>query len=417
MMRITPISVFFQRVAIFAAIVGPGIISAFGNDAGGIAMCSTIGSHFGYTMLWTIIPMTIALIVIQEMAARLGVVTGKGLADLIREHYGVRATFYILVAILLANIGTTVSEFIGIAASLELFGVSKYVSVPLAAGGVWLLVTRVNYKKMEKVFLISALFFVSYLVSGYLSQPQWPTVAKSLIWPQNIPWSSAYLFAMVGLVGTTITPWMQFYLQASVVEKGIRKEDYSLCRIDVIGGCIMTNVITFAIIVTCASTLFVKGIHVDNAASAAQALAPIAGANASHLFAIGLLVASIAGAAILPLTTAFYVCEGMGWEAGIDRTFEEAPQFYSLFGASIFLAAATVLIPKLPLWPMLLFAQVVQGILLPFVLIFMLLLVNKKDLMGDYTNSRLYNTIAWIVVVTMITLTLAMVTTTFIQPG
>lgn len=414
-MRTTPLSSALTRIAAFLAVMGPGLITAFvDNDAGGIATCSTIGSHFGLTMLWTLIPLTIALIVTQEMSARMGAVTGKGLADLIRENYGVRATFYIMVAILVANIGTTVSEFIGIAASLEIFGVSKYVSVPVISVGVWLLVTKGSYKNVEKVFLLSILFFGSYIVSGFMAKPHWPTVMKELVWPTSIKWTHEYLIVMVGFFGTTITPWMQFYLQSSVVEKGIRKEDYKLARWDVISGCAMTNVISFFIIVTCAVTLYAQGIRVNDAGAAAQALAPVAGPYASYLFAIGLFVASVAGAAILPLTTAFYICEGLGWEAGIDRTFEEAPQFYSLFGLSIVLAAGTVLIPNLPLWRMLLVAQVIQGVLLPFVLIFMLMLINKKDLMGEYINSRTYNAIAWATVLIMIGLTLAMVVTSFI---
>ncbi len=412
-MRLTPLSMAFTRLAGFLAVMGPGVITAFvDNDAGGIATCSTIGSHFGYSMLWTLLPLTLALIVTQEMSARMGVVTGKGLADLIRENYGVRATFYIMVAILIANVGTTVSEFIGIAASLELFGISKYISVPITAAGVWLLVTRGSYKNVEKVFLVSIFFFGSYIVSGYLAKPDWPMVLKEMVMPSTIVWSRDYLIVLIGLFGTTITPWMMFYLQSSVVEKGIHKEDYPLARWDVIGGCAMTNVISFFIMVTCAVTLYAHGIKVNDAASAAQALAPVAGVYAYYLFAVGLFVASVAGAAILPLTTAFYICEGLGWEAGIDRTFDEAPQFYSLFGASILLAAGTVLIPHLPLWRMMLLTQVVQGVLLPFVLIFMLALVNKKDLMGEHVNSRFYNLVAWSTVIILIVLTAAMVVTT-----
>jgi len=396
------------------AVLGPGLITAFvDNDAGGIAICSAIGSQFGTTMLWALIPLTIALIVTQEMAARMGVITGKGLADLIRENYGVRATFYVLVAILIANFGTTISEFAGIAAAMELFGVSKYISVPLAAIFVWILVTRGSYKKVERVFLISILFFGSYIVSGFLAKPDWAPIMSDLFNPTRATWNKHYLIVLIGLIGTTITPWMQFYLQSSVVEKGIRKEEYSMCRWDVISGCAMTNVISFFIMVTCAMTLYKSGIRVDDAQTAAQALQPIAGHYASALFAIGLLFASLAAAAILPLTTAFYVCEGLGWEAGVDKVFEEAPQFYTLYGATILIGAGFVLIPDLPLWRIMLFSQVIQGVLLPFVLIYMLLLVNNRELMGDYVNSKTYNAIAWSTVVIVIGLTLAMVITSF----
>lgn len=397
--------------------MGPGLITAFvDNDAGGIATCSIVGSHFGLAMLWTILPMTLALIVIQEMASRMGVVTGKGLADLIRENYGVKVTFYVMVGILIGNIGTTISEFAGIAASLELFGVSKYLSVPLAALAVWWLVTKGTYKKVERVFLISIFFFGSYIVSGFLTEPDWGPVLKQLVIPANVKVESRYLIALVGLIGTTITPWMQFYLQSSVVEKGIRKEEYALCRWDVISGCAMTNFITFFIMVACATTLFSHGIRMDDAQTAAKALEPLAGRYASILFAVGLLNASLAGAVVLPLTTAFYICEGLGWEAGVDRVFEEAPQFYALYGSIIVLGAGIVLIPHFPLWRIMLISQVAQGVLLPFVLIFMLLLINKKRLMGDYTNSRSYNLIAWTTVFAMIVLTIAMVATTLWNP-
>ncbi len=417
-MRTTNRSSLFTRIGLFLAVMGPGMITAFvDNDSGGIATCSVVGSHFGYAMLWTLIPMTIALVVIQEMSARMGVVTGKGLADLIRENYGVKATFYVMVAMLVGNIGTTISEFSGIAASLEMFHISKYISVPAAGLFVWFLVTKGTYKKVEKVFLISIIFFASYIISGMLANPPWKMVAKELVWPHDIPWDKHYLVMLVGLIGTTITPWMQFYLQSSVVEKGIHKDDYALCRLDVISGCAMTNVITFFIMVTCAVTLFAHGIRIEDAQSAAMALKPIAGEYCFALFSIGLFNASLAAAAILPLTTAFYICEGLGWEAGVDRTFDEAPQFYTLYGATILLGVGVVLLPHFPLWRIMLISQVVQGVLLPFVLVFMLRLINKRELMGEHTNSKIYNIIAWSTVLIMISLTLAMVVTTVWQPA
>jgi Mn2+/Fe2+ NRAMP family transporter len=408
-----PASRFLTRLSLFMAVMGPGIITAFvDNDAGGIATCSLVGSNFGYSMLWTIIPLTIALIVIQEMSARMGVATGKGLADLIRENYGVKATFYVMVAILIANIGTTVSEFAGVAASLELFHMSKYISVPFAALFVWVLVTKGTYQKVEKVFLISILFFGSYVAAGFMAKPDWGPVLAQTVWPTGVAWNARYLTVLIGLIGTTITPWMQFYLQSSVVEKGIRKEEYPMSRWDVITGCGTTNIITFFIMVTCAATLYEKGVRIDDAATAARALEPVAGKYCSILFAVGLLNASLAAAAILPLTTAFYICEGLGWEAGVDKSFDEAPQFYTLYGATILLGAGVVLVPGFPLWRIMLGTQVIQGVLLPFILIYMLLLINKKHLMGEFANSQTYNVIAMVTVVVLIGLTLAMVATT-----
>lgn len=412
-MKPTGLSALFRRIALFMAIMGPGMITAFiDNDAGGIATCSVVGSHFGYTMLWTLIPLTISLIVIQEMAARMGAVTGKGLADLIRENYGVKATFYVMIGLLIGNIGTTVSEFAGIAAGLEMFHVSRYVSVPLSGLFVWWIVTKGTYKKVEKIFMLSVVFFGSYVISAWMVHPPWGEVLTQLVIPKNVTWDKHYLVMLIGLVGTTITPWMQFYLQSSVVEKGIRKDSYPMCRIDVIAGCAMTNIITFAIMVTCAATLFTHGLRVEDAQAAAFALKPIAGKYCFALFGIGLLNASLAAAAILPLSTAFYISEGLGWEAGVDRSFEEAPQFYTLFGAMIVIGAGFVLLPRMPLWRIMLLSQVIQGVLLPFILIFMLRLINKKQLMGSYTNSRFYNFIAYGTCIVMMVLTLLMVATT-----
>ncbi len=411
-LRPNKLSAFFRRMALFLAIMGPGLITAFiDNDAGGIATCSVVGSHFGYTMLWTIFPLTVSLIVIQEMAARMGAVTGKGLADLIRENYGVKATFYVMIGLLIGNIGTTISEFAGIAASLEMFHISRYVSVPLAALFVWWTVTKGSYRNVEKIFLVSIVFFGSYVISAWMVHPPWKEVLTQLVLPSGITWNQHYVVVLIGLVGTTITPWMQFYLQSSVVEKGIRKEEYPMCRLDVISGCGMTNIITFSIMVTCAATLFTNGIRIDDAQSAAMALKPIAGQYCFALFGIGLLVASLAAAAVLPLSTAFYVSEGLGWEAGVDRSFEEAPQFYTLFGAMIVIGSGFVLLPRIPLWRIMLLSQVIQGVLLPFILIYMLRLINKKQIMGAYVNSRFYNIIAVTTCGVMIVLTLLMVGT------
>lgn len=415
-MKSTGLSGMFKRIAVFLSIMGPGMITAFiDNDAGGIATCSVVGSHFGYTMLWTLIPLTISLIVIQEMAARMGAVTGKGLADLIRENYGVKATFYVMIALLIGNIGTTVSEFAGIAAGLEMFNVSRYISVPLSGLFVWWIVTKGTYQKVEKIFMLSVFFFGSYVISAWMVHPPWKEVLSQIVVPKNVTWDKHYIVMLIGLVGTTITPWMQFYLQSSVVEKGIRKDEYPMCRIDVIAGCGMTNIITFAVMVTCAATLFTHGIRIEDAQSAAIALKPIAGNYALWLFGFGLLNASLAAAAILPLSTAFYISEGLGWEAGVDRSFEEAPQFYTLFGVMIVVGAGFVLLPGMPLWRIMLLSQVIQGVLLPFILVFMLLLINKKQIMGTYVNSRFYNVIAITTCIVMMILTLLMVCVTLVK--
>jgi len=398
--------------------MGPGLITSLvDDDSGGIAIYSVVGSHFGYTMLWTLLPMTVSLIMVQEMAARMGVITGKGLADLIRENYGVRITFYVMLALLIGDIGTTVSEFAGIAASTELLHLTKYLSVPLAALFVYWVVTKGTYRKVEKIFLGSALFFGTYIVSGILVHPQWPPILKELVIPSRIPIESHYLFVLIGFIGTTITPWMQFYLQSSVVEKGIRKEDYSFCRWDVILGGFMTNLITFFIIVVCAETMFKNGIHNHDAATAAMALKPLAGKYCFLLFAVGLLNASLAAAAILPLTTAFYVCEGLGWEAGVDRSFDEAPHFYTLYGVIIFLGAGIVLLPHFPLWKIMLISQVVYGVLLPPLLIIMLLLINKQEIMGDATNSKFYNLVVGATTLILIFLTILMMVVTLTHPA
>lgn len=391
------------------AIIGPGIITAnVDNDSGGIATYSLAGAQFGYGLLWTLIPITVALIVVQEMCARMGVFTGKGLADLIREQYGVKVTFYIMVALLAANLANTVAEFAGVAAALEIFGVSKYVSIPIAALFVWWLIVYGTYRRVEKVFLVACLFYVAYLISGILARPPWGTVLRHMVVPE---FSSRpeYLVMLVGLVGTTIAPWMQFYLQSAVVEKGVRPADYRYCRYDVIVGCVVAVVVAMFIMVACAATLHEGGIQIQTAQDAALALAPLAGKYCSGLFAFGLFNASLFAASVLPLSTAYYVCEGFGWETGIDRRFREAPQFFGLYTALIVLGGAFILIPRFPLLAVMYLSQVLNGMLLPFILIFMLLLVNRPDLMGSHVNSRTFNVIAWGTSGIMIVLTVAMV--------
>jgi len=405
-----------RAVLTFLAVLGPGIITAnVDNDAGGIATYSMAGAHFGYSLLWTLIPITVALIVVQEMVARMGVVTGKTLSDLIREKFGVRPMFYLLVALIVADLGNTVAEFAGWASALEIFGVSKYVSVPIGAIAVWFLVVKGTYRIVEKIFLIACTIYFTYAVSSYLAHPQWGTVARELVTP-HLRFDGAYVMMIIGVVGTTIAPWMQFYLQSAVVEKNIKVEEYKYCWTDVVVGCVVTDIVALFIIVACGATLFTKGIRIEGAKDAALALAPLAGKYASTLFAIGLANASLFAASILPLATAYYVCEGMGWESGIDKDFRTAPHFFWLYTGLIVLGALLVLIPNAPLILIMYLSQVGNGILLPFVLIFMLKLINDRELMGEYVNTKAFNGIAWATTVIMIVLTVLLVIVT-IFPG
>jgi NRAMP (natural resistance-associated macrophage protein)-like metal ion transporter len=401
---------------IFLGVLGPGIITAnVDNDAGGIYTYSIAGARFGYSLLWTLIPITIALIVVQEMVARMGVVTGKGLADLIREEYGFRATFILMILLLLANWGNTVSEFAGLASGMSIFHISRFISVPFGAILVWLLVIRGTYRTVEKVFLSACIFYVSYLISGFLAHPDWKLAAMGTIKP-TMNLSADHLYMIIGLVGTTIAPWMQFYLQAAVVEKGIKLKHFVQSRWDVIIGCIIVDVVAFFIIVACAATIFVSGHQrIEHAADAALALKPLAGGAASALFALGLCNASLFAASILPLATAYTVCEGLGFESGIDKRPHEAPVFYSLYTGLIVLGGLAVLVLRESRQvPIILFSQVVNGILLPIILIFMVRLCNREDLMGTYRNTRTFNIIAWVTCLVIILLTLFWVIQLFI---
>lgn len=384
-----------RNLIIFSAIVGPGIITgSVDNDAGGITTYSVAGATYGYKLLWTLIPSFIALLTVQEMNARMGIVTGKGLADLIRESFGVKITFYIFVCLLIADIGNTATEFAGVAGSMMVLGVSKYISVPIAAVLVWVLVVKGNYKISEKVFLVFSVFLLSYIVSAVMAKPDWSSIGASFIAP-SMQWDNAYLTTVLGLVGTTVAPWMQFYMQSSVIEKGIKIGDYRFTFWDVVVGCIATVVVAFFIIVACAATLHVNNIKIDEAKDAALSLRPFAGALASQVFALGLFVASIFSAAILPLATAFYVCEAFGFEAGIDKRFDEAPQFYTLFTLIILIGVTIILIPNAPLITITIWTQVLNAILLPIVLICMMIIINKTEIMENYTNNRLQNIIGW----------------------
>jgi Mn2+/Fe2+ NRAMP family transporter len=399
------------RILLFFAVVGPGFITAnVDNDAGGIYTYSAAGAQFGHMLLWTMIPITVALIVVQEMSARMGAVTGKGLSDLIREEFGLRITFFMVIGILITNFGNVVAEFAGIAGSLELFGLSRHYTVPVCALIVWLIVVKGQYKSVEKVFLAASFFYVTYIVAGVLAHPAWKDATIATFKPpaRQMFLQQSYLYMVIGVVGTTIAPWMQFYLQASVVEKGISRRQYKASQIDVISGCIFTDVVAWFIIVACAATLYVHGHHdIRDAADAAQALRPLAGDYAYILFAAGLFNASLFAASILPLSTAYTVCEGLGFESGVGKKFGEAPAFYWLYTALIIAGAGVILTPNLPLVKITVLSQVVNGVVLPFVLIFMLLLINRKELMGEYVNSRLFNVIAWATTVIMIGLTVA----------
>jgi len=401
-----------NRLTLFLAVVGPGFITAnVDNDAGGIYTYSQAGAQFGYVLLWTMIPITIALVVVQEMASRMGAATGKGLSDLIREEFGFRLTFFVMLALVVTNFGNVVAEFAGIASSLELFGWPKYVVVPAAALVIWVMVVRGTYDSIEKIFLAASAFYICYIIAGLLARPDWTAAAFATVTrPQAAGIRNyGYLYMVIALVGTTIAPWMQFYLQASVVEKGITMRQYRASRWDVILGCLFTDVVAWFIIVACAATLYASGHHdIASAADAAQALRPLAGEYAYLLFAAGLFNASLFAASILPISTAYAVCEGLGFESGLDKKFHEAPVFYWLYTLLIVAGAGVLLIPRLPLVYVSVLSQVANGIVLPFVLIFMLLLVNDRELMGEHVNSRRYNIVAWITVVVMIALTLAM---------
>jgi Mn2+/Fe2+ NRAMP family transporter len=399
------------RILLFFAVVGPGFITAnVDNDAGGIWTYSSAGAQYGHLLLWTMIPITVALIVVQEMTARMGAVTGKGLSDLIREEFGFRITFFMMLGILITNFGNVVAEFAGIAGSLELFGLSKYITVPVCAVIVWLIVVKGQYKTVEKVFLTASFFYITYIVAGVLAKPEWGNALIATVKPPaRATWlQEGYVYMVIGLVGTTIAPWMQFYLQASIVEKGVSRRQYKASKLDVITGCIFTDVVAWFIIVACAATLYEHGYrNVQDAKDAAQALRPLAGDYAYILFAMGLFNASLFAASILPLSTAYTVCEGLGFESGIGMKFSEAPVFYWLYTILIIAGAGVILTPNLPLVKITILSQVVNGVVLPFVLIFMLLLINRKELMGEYVNSPLFNVIAWATTVVMIGLTLA----------
>jgi NRAMP (natural resistance-associated macrophage protein)-like metal ion transporter len=400
------------QFVLFLAVLGPGIITAnVDNDAGGILTYSQAGAQFGYMLLWTLIPITLALIVVQEMCARMGVVTGKGLSDLIREEFGLRVTFIMMILLVIVNFGNVIAEFSGIAGSMQLFHISKYLSVPVCAVLVWLLVVKGDYKGVEKVFLVASAFYIAYIFAGFFSHPAWHTalLATVKLPPQSYWHKNGYIYMTVAVIGTTISPWMQFYMQSSVVEKGTNVKQLGASRADVIVGSLFTDIVGWFIIIACAATLFVHGMGAIQVPSdAAEAMKPLAGQYAFILFAAGLFNASLFAASILPLSTAYTVCEGMGFESGLDKSFSEAPAFYWLYSLLIAAGAGVVLWPHFPLVKVTILSQVLNGVLLPVVMIFMLVLINKTDLMGKHTNNRWFNVIAWGTAIIVIGLSVSM---------
>ena len=410
---------FRYQIAIFLSVMGPGLITAnVDNDSGGILTYSQAGAKYGYLPLWTLIPITLLLIVTQEMCSRMGAVTGKGLSDLIREEFGLRTTFFLMIALVLTNFTNVIAEFAGIAASLELFHISRYISVPICAIAVWLLIVRGNYRSVERVFLVACTLYVTYVFSAFLLKPDWKQAAINSVKP-IVMLDTEYIVMLIAMVGTSIAPWMQFYLQSAIVEKGITAKEYVQSRVEVIVGCILTDVVAFFIIVSCAAAIWEHNPKdIETAKDAALALQPF-GQYAYLLFSAGLFNASFFAACILPLSTVFTVCEGLGFESGVDKRFHEAPEFYWLYTLLVVVGAGVTLWPNFPLVKMILWSQVLNGVLLPFVLIYMVLLINKKGLMKEWTNSRIYNAVAWVSVVIMIglTLTLAAITVRQMSPS
>lgn len=398
----------FSQIGLFLAILGPGIITgSVDNDAGGITTYSVAAAVYGYNLIWTLIPSFIVLVVIQEMNARMGIVTGKGLADLIRENAGVKITFFIFIGLLIADIGNTTTEFAGVAGSMEVFGVSKYISVPIVGFLIWFLVVKGTYKIAERIFLLFSVSLLMYVVSALMGKPHWGEIGQAIIHPQ-LDINTHSISMIIGIIGTTIAPWMQFYMQSSVIEKGLKMKQYKYTLIDIVVGCVATVVVAFFIMVACASTLHENGIQINEAKDAALALKPLAGEFASQAFAFGLFIASVFSATILPLATAFYVCEAFGFEAGIDKKWDEAKEFYVLYTGILIIGAAIILIPNAPLIAISLWTQVINGMLLPVVLVCMILLVNNKKIMGKYVNKPINNIIGWGAVTVLVVLSLVL---------
>ncbi|RIE16267.1 Nramp family divalent metal transporter [Candidatus Cryosericum septentrionale] len=410
----------FQRFAltlpIMLAVLGPGIITGnVDNDAGGITTYSVIGARFGYSMLWMLLLITFTLAMIQEMCARMGVVTGKGLADLIRERFGIRVTMVVMLLLVFTNLTNTMGEFAGVAGASSILGLNRFLVIPVVAFFVWLLVVKGSYRAVEKVLLVFCVLYLTYVISAFMAHPNWGVVAKSVVVP-TFQMNPEFISLFIATIGTTIAPWMQFYQQSSVAEKAIDLKQYRYEVLDTYIGSFLTNFVSFFIIVACASTLFVAGVRVNTAAEAAGALAPLAGKYASILFAIGLINASIMAAGVLPLSTAYSVAEAFGWESGVGKSFREAPLFYSLYTALIVLGAGTIMfVPESKLIGIMLFSQAANGVLLPLILILMLKLINDKSLMGEYVNSRGKNIAVWAQAIVMIILATTLTVQTVLQ--
>ena len=416
-MQATKKHTFIRNFLLFLTILGPGIITgSVDNDVGGITTYSVAGATYGNKLIWTLIPAFVVLFIVQEMNARMGIVTGKGLADLIRENAGVKLTFFIFIFLLGADVLNTTTEFAGVAGSLQIFGVSKYIAVPIVAVLIWALVVKGTYRSAEKIFLIFSLCLLIYVAAAILGHPDWAAVGRSIAKP-DVEMNFPYISMVISIIGTTIAPWMQFYMQSSVIEKGLKIEDYRFTLIDVLVGCIATVAVAFFIIVACSSALYHNGVgtQINDAKDAALALKPAAGALASQVFAFGLFVAAIFSATILPVATAFYVCEAFGFEAGMDKRWNEAPQFYTLYTAIILVGAGIVLLPRVPLISISVWSQTINGILLPVVLILMMVIVNKKDVMGEYVNKPVVNVIGWVTISALVLLSLSLLVSSFIH--
>lgn len=404
----------WTRLSLFLSVIGPGIITAnVDNDAGGLATYSQAGAHFGLEVLWVLAPTTVLLIMIQEMVNRMGVVAGQGLSDMIRERFGVKVTFYLMVLVLITNFGNVMAEFAGIASAAEIFGIPRWLAVPVCAFLVWLLVLKGTYKSVEKIFLVACFFYFAYPVTFVMLKPALPELLEAVVQPK-LAFSPPYLAMVIGVVGTTIAPWMQFYQQASVAEKNIALRDYAYSRLDTIVGCMVVNVVAACIMVVCALTLHKAGLRIETAADAARALTPFAGQASSFLFAFGLWNASLFAASILPLSTSYTICEALGWESGVEKDFETAPQFYVLYSAIIGIGAVTILLPGISFIGIMFWSQVINGLLLPVIVVMILLLVNDRQIMAEYTNSGLYNIVCWVSVIVLTGVSIAYVVSLFL---
>lgn len=403
----------WRTVGLFFVLMGPGVISSnVANDASGITTYSLAGAEYGLKLIWSLVPILVALIVIQEMSARMGVVTGKGLSDLIREKFGAKITFYLMIGMFLTNMGNVIAQFAGLAAGTEILGLNKLISVPISAFLMWWMVVNGTYKSIEKVFLAGCVFYLSYIVTGIVVKPDWGHVAEQFLYPK-LSLHPSEMIMVIGLMGTTVAPWTLFYLQATMVEKGVKVEEYKFSRFDVIVGAVVAQIVAFFIVLVCAETLFKNGTHIETAKEAALALEPFAKKYCTYLFAFGLVNASLLAASVLPLSTTYLICEGLGWEVGIDKKFMEAPEFYGFYTVMIFAGAGLILYPDLPLIMIMYVSQVINGMVLPFVLIFMLLIINDRKTMGEHTNGPVLNVIAWVTSAVMIGLTLLLLVRSF----